>query len=108
MSYDLYLQIDTGSTEPATIRDIGNYTANVSGMWAEALGYPLADLHGRTAADAITDLRLAVARMAGEPDKFRAMEPPNGWGNYKGARDYLTDLLEGCVAHPKTTIYVSR
>lgn len=108
MSYDICLQIDTGGAEPATVRDIGNYTANVSGMWAEALGYPLADLHGRTAADAVGDLRQAVQRMASEREKYRAMEPSNGWGSYEGARDYLTDLLDGCVAHPKTSIYVSR
>lgn len=108
MSYDLYLQIDTGGEDPATVRDIGNYTSNVSGIWAEALGYPLADLHGRTAAEAIDDLRQAVQRMASDPEKYRAMQPPNGWGNYEGARDYLSDLLEGCLAHPKSTIYVSR
>ncbi len=60
------------------------------------------------AADATPDLRRAAGRMASDPEKYRAMNPPNGWGDYEGARDYLTDLLEGCLAHPKTTIYVSR
>jgi hypothetical protein len=108
MSYDLYLQIDTGGEHPATVYDVGNYTSNVSGMWAEALGYPLADLHGRTAADAIPDLRAAIRRMGDDPGMYRAMEPANGWGNAEGARGYLARLLDGCEANPKSAIYVSR
>jgi hypothetical protein len=77
-------------------------------MWREALGYSLADLHGRTAGDVIADLRRAVGHMAGNPEIYRAMNPPNGWGTYEGARDYLVQLLDGCIEHPKTTIYVSR
>lgn len=108
MSYDLYLQIDTGAKEPTDVLYIGNYTFNVSGMWREALGYSLADLHGRNAADATPDLRQACQRMASDPEKYRAMNPPNGWGDYEGARDYLVEILDGCLAHPKTTIEVSR
>lgn len=108
MSYDLDLRIDTGGEHPVTVHDVGNYTSNVSGMWTKALGFPLADLDGRLAADAIPDLRRAAWAMANNPDTYRAMNPENGWGDYEGARDYLVQLLEGCLAHPKTTIGVSR
>lgn len=108
MSYDLYLRIDTGGEDPACVLAVGNYTSNVSGMWAESLGYPLADLDGRLAADAIPDLEAAVARMEADPDTYRAMEPANGWGDYRGALGYLRDLLDGCAEHPKTTIDISR
>jgi hypothetical protein len=108
VSYDLYLRIDTGGEEPATVCSVGNCTSNVVGMWAEALGYPLADLDGRLADDAIPDLRRAAWNMANNPDTYRAIEPPNGWGNYDGARDYLVSILAGCLEHPKATIGVSR
>lgn len=107
MSHNVYLCIDTGGKEPVTVFG-SDCTSNVSGMWADALGYPLAELDGRTAVDAIDDLRRAAWRMANNPDKYRAMNPPNGWGNYEGARDYITEILEACLAHPKTTIAVSR
>ena len=108
MSYDLYLRIDTGGEEPATVHSVGNYTSNVSGMWSQALGYPLADLDGRLADAAIPDLRRAAWNMANNPDVYRAMEPGNGWGSYEGARDYLVSLLGACLEHPKTIIGVSR
>jgi hypothetical protein len=107
MSHDVYLEIDTGGSEPVTVFS-SNYTSNVSGMWAEALGFPLADLHGRTASDAIPDLRRAASHMANNPETYKAMNPPNGWGNYEGARDYLAEILGACLDNPKTTIAVSR
>ncbi|MGV9888355.1 hypothetical protein [Streptomyces sp. NPDC003395] len=111
MSYDisLHMQVDTGGPEPVDYcaDDIGNYTANVSGMWHDALGRRLADLNGRTAGDCITELRRAVADMENRPDHYRAMNPPNGWGNYEGALDYLRKLHDACCAHPKATIRIS-
>lgn len=111
MSYDVHLHIDvdTGAAEPVNmvVHDVGNYTANVSPMWTKALGYRLADLHGRTAGDVMPDVRRAAWHMANNPEIYRAMEPDNGWGSHEGARDYLAQLLEGCLAHPKASIYVS-
>lgn len=107
MSHDVYLQIDTGGKEPVTVFS-SNYTSNVSGMWAEALGYPLSELDRRRAEDAIPELRRAAWQMANNPEKYQAMNPPNGCGNYEGARDYLVEILNACLNHPKTTISVSR
>lgn len=111
MSYDisLYMQVDIGGPEPIDYcaASIGNYTSNVSGMWTDALGYRLADLKGRTAGDCIDDLRRAVADMEARPDHYRAMNPPNGWGDYEGALDYLRQLHDACCAHPKAEIYIS-
>ncbi|WP_329114521.1 hypothetical protein [Streptomyces sp. NBC_01353] len=111
MSYDisLHLQIDTGGPELVDYcaDDIGNYTANVSGMWQEALGRRLADYHGMTAADAQADLVRAVRDMTTDAAKYEAMNPPNGWGDYEGALDYLTRLRNACLAHPKARIRIS-
>ncbi|MFJ4808526.1 hypothetical protein [Streptomyces longwoodensis] len=111
MSYDiaLYLKVDTGRPEPIDYcaANIGNYTANVSGMWADALGYWLADLNGRTAGDCIDDLKRAVDDMEQRPHHYRAMNPANGWGNYEGALEYLRELLIACCAHPKAEIHIS-
>lgn len=107
MSYDIYLDIDTGGTEPTTVHTVGNYTTNVAPMWRTALGHPLYELHGRNAADAVPVLDTAIAAMQANPDGYRAMNPSNGWGDYDGALDYLQRLRAGCAAHPKTSIYVS-
>lgn len=111
MSYDisLYLEVDTGGSEPVEMcpADIGNYTSNVSGMWDDALGHRLADLKGKNAGDSHPRLAQAVANMLADEDRYRAMSPPNGWGDYDGALDYLTRLRDACAAHPKAQIYIS-
>ncbi|NUR38796.1 MAG: hypothetical protein HOV73_01750 [Streptomyces sp.] len=112
MSYDidLYATIDTGHADgpmTITIAEVGNYTSNVSGMWADAIGHRLFELNGRTAGDALEQLTEAVARMRATPDHYRAMEPANGWGNYDGALQYLDRLRDACESHPKTTIRIS-
>lgn len=110
MSYDIHLEInvDTGG-EPFTgvPTDVGNYTANVSGMWGTALGYRLADLDGRTARDAADDLVRAVAAMEDQPATYQAMNPANGWGDYDGALDYLRRLRDACHAYPNAAIRIS-
>ena len=108
MSYDIYLDIDTGAGEPQTVVEIGNYTSNVSPMWREALGgVRLRDYHGAPCSEAAGPLAEAVKRMEAEPDEYRKMNPPNGWGDYEGALDYLRRLAEACATHSKCTIYVS-
>jgi hypothetical protein len=107
MRYWTYLMIDTGGPESATVAEIGNYTSNVSNMWAMALDMPLADLHEKNAGEAIPILESAIADMNAHPGNYRAMNPPNGWGNFEGARDYLKKLLHACKENPKAFIYVS-
>jgi hypothetical protein len=107
VSYDVYLEIDTGAECMATVADIGNYTANVSPMWTRALGEPLADLHGRTAGGVVEQLDRAIAAMQAAPGEYEAMNPANGWGRFEGALNYLRDLRAACAEHPKTQIRVS-
>ena len=107
MSYDISLRIDTGGETMATVEDIGNYTANVSGMWHKAMvEKSMADLDGMLAHDAIPYLQRGVISMILNPSEFRAMEPPNGWGDYSGALEYLRGLLDACSRHPRATIRV--
>ena len=64
MSYDIWLEIDTGGSELKEVADIGNMTSNVSGMWYDALGHNLGDYHGKACADVIEPLQKAVALYA--------------------------------------------
>jgi hypothetical protein len=108
MSYDVYLQIDTGAGEPVTAVEIGNYTSNVFPMWVEALnGVSLREFSGAPCTEAAGPLADGVKRMEADPEKYREMNPPNGWGDYEGALKYLRTLAEACAEHPKCTIYVS-
>lgn len=112
MSYDISLhrEIDFGDEEPVEVcvEDVGNYTSNVVKMWATAIGRPLADLHGCTAGDCITELRAALAAMKTNPGTYAAMNPVNGWGDSDGARSYLSALHDACCIHPTAVIRISR
>ena len=109
MSYDIWLEIDTGNPEgPAPVTDWINYTSNCSGMWTEALGGEgLRDLQGMAGADAAPLLNDAIKDMAAHPQTYEPMAPENGWGSYDGALNYLIRIREMCMEHPLATIGMS-
>ena len=88
-----------------------NYTSNVSGMWADAIGENLGDLIerlGKRAGDILPALERGIAAMEADPDKYRAMNPANGWGDYDGALAYLRWMRDNCRDWPETSCTVSR
>ncbi|MBR0693657.1 hypothetical protein [Bradyrhizobium lablabi] len=109
MGYDIYLKIDTGGYEPATVCEIGNMTSNLSPMWRRALGCSLSHLDLVFCSEAVKILEPAVAHISDPANarEYEAMNPANGWGNHEAATRYLSDLLAGCKEHPKATIHIS-
>lgn len=107
MSYDIWLEIDTGGGHTLST-DFSNYTSNVSGMWEEALGYSLADLNNKLAKECIEDLKDAVDTMYENPEYYTSLNPENSWGNYEGALEYLEWVLRECRRHPNCRVKVDR
>jgi hypothetical protein len=46
--------------------------------------------------------------MHADPDRFLAMDPPNGWGSFHGLDGSLRRLLTELEEHSKATVVVSR
>lgn len=107
MSYDIWLTIDTGGPEPATVGGSYDMTSNVAPMWRLA-GADLAEFHGRKAADCLPALHHAIADMTVFPGKYEALNPENGWGDAAGCLKFLQDLMLAFEAHPLATVAVSR
>jgi hypothetical protein len=109
MSYDVWLEIDTGGPEPARIlgADFWNYTSNCAPMW-RAAGANLAEFHGKPAGECSPLLKQAVVDMEQSPEKYEAMNPENGWGSYKTLLPALRELLSMFEAHPRATVGVWR
>lgn len=105
MSYDVSLYIETGGPEPVCLTD-RNQTSNVACMWRHA-GADLAEFHGRTASDVLPVLRAAIAAMEDDPATYKAMDPPNGWGDYDSCLEFLRGLVIDFASHPKATVTVS-
>jgi hypothetical protein len=109
MSYDFSMTIDTGGTEPATIVDGINYTYNVWSMYKLAfkpLEGGVKSLDGKTGKRCIIHLRRAIQSMEDNRKIYEALNPENGWGNYKGALEVLRDLSKWCLDHPNATMRV--
>lgn len=101
MSYDVSL---TGLVaEPKS----WNMTSNVVPMWQFA-GADLATFDGKRAGDVLPFLESAIAHMEKHPDTYRAMNPPNGWGDYDSCLGFLRDLAAGFAEQPRATVRVDR
>jgi hypothetical protein len=107
MSLDVYLT----AVRPCIVYD-RNITHNINKMAGAAGIYEhiwRPDEIGITkAADLIHPLREGLNRLVSDPEKFEALNPPNGWGDYKGLVDFVTEYLASCEENPDATVKVSR
>lgn len=106
MSYDVWLEIDTGGPEPLC-HGSWNYTSNMSTAWREA-GADLAEFHGKPAGEVLPALDAAVALMRTDPARFRAFDSPNGWGTHETLVPALQSLADLFRKHPKMIVRVWR
>jgi hypothetical protein len=153
MSYDFSARIDTGGPYPHYIEPsfddthpglatngvegstvafypeggytrIGNYTSNVSPIWARCLTkaalsirYPkhlpdgdmwLSDIDGERLGDITTLLHAAVEYGIDHLEDLRELEPENRWGNAEGAITYLWDIQRFSEMHPNAFLSLNR
>ena len=124
MSYDVRLLIPMGQVMCVCSRCLNehsrdeedtvfeqNITSNLAPMWRKAGIYLSEWGYSKrpedTAAVFIEPLETAVTAMRADPETYRALNPPNGWGDYEGALQFLEDLLSAAKANPEARIYVS-
>lgn len=105
MSYDVYLEIDTGKAMVEVWWR--NHTSNTVQMWREA-GVDLAYYDGKSAALLEVPLGIAIANMKERPKAFREFESDNGWGTYESTLEFLEAIYAACKEHWRTTVRVSR
>lgn len=117
MSWDVDLIDDRGHYEAEW-----NYTHNINGMIAAALldvdgtvveqcDGPLGPaigpawwkrLHGMSGPDGAAFLDRIIRGLEADPDKFRAMNPKNGWGDYDSLVKVLTEMQNAVPEWPCT------
>ena len=56
----------------------------------------------------IIPLEKAIIAMEEKPEKFKALNPKNGWGNYNGFLEWLMELLDACREYPDAKIETNR
>jgi hypothetical protein len=107
MSYDIWLEIDTGGEYAAQLTEAWNPTYNLAPMFTEALGDSIRTLDAKNAGSVTAQIQRAIADLKARPEHYDAMAPANGWGSRDGAITVLGWIADACVAHPKATIRVS-
>ena len=92
------------------------YSANIThnlGKMAEAAGLyePLwrPEEIGITQAYQLIDLLVSGLReLCRDPERFRSLNPPNGWGDYEGLVSFVEKYLLACIKYPDATVEVWR
>ena len=112
MSYDVHLRCpECGANHE---QNNLNYTYNVAPMLREAFGCEDPDgnicgikvIHGMVGIEASEVVHKALVKMAADPGKYRAMNPPNGWGDYWGCMTFLREIYEDCLGNPDKRVEV--
>jgi hypothetical protein len=111
MSLDVFLtgvDLADGEDEEAILFR-SNYTHNVCSMWIKAGVFEaLYESQGVVASELVEILERGVAHMEANPEEYKPLNPPNGWGCYERALAFLREYMEACRAHPKARVYISR
>lgn len=108
MSLDIWL---TNQTEEGTEEEVvsQNITHNLRNMWKEADVYDaLYESEGKLAKDVLPTLLEGLGRMVDDPDRFKQHNATNGWGLYKHAVPWLTQLIVEFQKYPEGKIGISR
>lgn len=109
LGFTLYVEVDLGGETPYCLEPFdANYTHNVVPMWEKAGVYEaLYKSDGKQAKEIIPELEIGYEFMKNNPDLFIPLNPPNGWGDYETALEFLNNILDSCKKYPKTIIQVS-
>lgn len=89
-----------------------NITHNLNTM-AEAAGiykhlWRPDEIGVKQAWELVDPLEAGLEYLKIDPEKFKAFNPPNGWGNYEGLIRFVESYLHACKQHPAATVEVSR
>lgn len=107
MSLDVYLE----AVRPTTVFEY-NITHNLGAMASEAGIYKHLwrpeELGITKAQELIAPLSEGLELLKREPERFKKFNPENGWGDYDGLVNFVTDYLAACRENPTATVKVWR
>jgi len=89
-----------------------NITHNLNTMAEEAGIYKELwrpeELQITKAEQLIKPLTDGLALLIAEPERFKKLNPENGWGDYEGLVTFVSKYLEACNDYPDAEIEASR
>jgi len=105
MSWGVDIVVEHGDGYRTVIDVVDGHTYNLNRMWrwSGACRYPR-DFDGRRCDELAPVLAAALADALAHPDDYRAMNPPNGWGDYEGFVEILGRFAELTSLHPRGVV----
>jgi hypothetical protein len=86
-----------------------NVTSNLNPMLDKANVYEATHETNWYKAGTIIDvLAVGIADMQAHPDEYKKLNPPNGWGSYEYALNFLISLHQACVDYPNAIISIGK
>ena len=79
-----------------------NYTYNVSRMWYEVFpkANKMVDIDGLTCEASLPVLQHFRDTLKADPERFKALNPPNGWGCYESFVEAIEKLIGAAKKYP--------
>ena len=56
----------------------------------------------------IEPLKQGLSKLIRDPEKYKLLNPENGWGNYDNLVSFVDQYLKACVQNPDGDVRVSR
>ena len=92
------------------------YSANIThnlGKMAEAAGiyqslWRPEEIGVTHARQLVRRLEVGLKKLVNAPEKFKVLNPDNGWGDYEGFVAFVSNYLEACRENPDAKVNVSR
>jgi len=82
-----------------------NMTHNVVPMWEKAgCRDALYESEGKMVKDVLPDLERGLSAMEADPEGFKKLDSPNGWGIYWHALGFLQDVVRDFRAAPSDAV----
>jgi len=105
--------------EPAVasgLKEEDAYSDNIThnlGTMAEAAGiykhlWRPEDIGITTARQLIEPLRAGLELLRSDPERFKKLNPANGWGDYEGLVEFVERYLLACETFPEADVHASR
>ena len=106
MSYDVHLEADLGCG-PVRVGDLdSNMTWNIAPIVVAACGTSPSQWDGLTGAEVCALARKVADAIDAEPNKYRALNPPNGWGSAETCQRWMRGIAWACAGAPNATFRV--
>lgn len=95
-------EVESSSIFSANITHNLGGMADVAGIY-KALWRP-EEIEITTAYQLVEPLTEGLTLLKGDPERFRVLNPANGWGSYEGLIEFVEKYLEACKQYPTASV----